>query len=48
MVEKDAVSKDFRKQVLGYRLTTAEIVYRRPCEGRARCCFSRVLAKQEI
>ena len=25
MVEKDAVSKDFRKQVLGYGLTTAEI-----------------------
>lgn len=30
MVEKDAVSKDFGKQVLGYGLTTAEIVYRRP------------------
>jgi hypothetical protein len=30
MVEKDAVSKDFRKQILGYGLTTAEIVYRRP------------------
>ena len=30
MVEKDEVSKDFRKQVLGYGLTTAEIVYRRP------------------
>lgn len=30
MVEKDAVSRDFRKQVLGYGLTTAEIVYRRP------------------
>ena len=30
MVEKDAVSKDFRKQVLGYGLTTAEIVCRRP------------------
>jgi uncharacterized protein Usg len=30
MTEKDAVSKDFRKQVLGYGLTTAEIVYRRP------------------
>jgi uncharacterized protein Usg len=30
MVEKDAVSKDFRKQVLGYGLTTVEIVYRRP------------------
>jgi hypothetical protein len=29
MVEKDAVSKDFRKQVLGYGLTTAEIVYHR-------------------
>jgi uncharacterized protein Usg len=30
MVEKNAISKDFRKQVLGYGLTTAEIVYRRP------------------
>ena len=30
MVEKDAVFRDFRKQVLGYGLTTAEIVYRRP------------------
>ena len=30
MVEKDAVSRDFKKQVLGYGLTTAEIVYRRP------------------
>jgi uncharacterized protein Usg len=30
MVEKDAVSKEFRKQVLGYGLTTAEIVYRLP------------------
>ena len=30
MVEKDTVSMDFRKQVLGYGLTTAEIVYRRP------------------
>jgi uncharacterized protein Usg len=30
MVEKDAVSKDFSKQVSGYGLTTAEIVYRRP------------------
>ena len=30
MVTKDAVSKDFRKQALGYGLTTAEIVYRRP------------------
>jgi uncharacterized protein Usg len=30
MVEKDTISKDFRKQVLGYGLTTAEIVYRRP------------------
>jgi uncharacterized protein Usg len=29
MVEKDAISKDFSKQVLGYGLTTAEIVYRR-------------------
>jgi hypothetical protein len=25
MVEKDAVSKDFRKQIFGYGLTTAEI-----------------------
>jgi hypothetical protein len=33
MVEKDAVSKDFRKQVFGYGLTTAEIVYRRPDRG---------------
>ena len=30
MIKKDAVSKDFGKQVLGYGLTTAEIVYRRP------------------
>jgi uncharacterized protein Usg len=30
MVEKDAVSKDFSKQILGYGLTTAEIVYCRP------------------
>src|SRR4029077_15364518 len=30
MVEKDAVSKDFKKQALGYGLTPAEIVYRRP------------------
>ncbi len=30
MVKKDTVSKDFEKQVLGYGLTTAEIVYRRP------------------
>jgi uncharacterized protein Usg len=30
MVEKDEVSRGFRKQVLGYGLTTAEIVYRRP------------------
>jgi uncharacterized protein Usg len=30
MVEKDAVSKDFRKQVLGYGLATVEIVSRRP------------------
>jgi hypothetical protein len=30
MVEQDAVTKDFRQQVLGYGLTTAEIVYRRP------------------
>ena len=33
MLEKDAVSKDFRKQVFGYGLTTAEIVYRRPDRG---------------
>jgi hypothetical protein len=38
MVEKDAVSKDFRKQVLGYGLTTAEIVYRRPDRH---CCVYR-------
>ena len=30
MVEKDEVSKDFRKQVLGYGLTTAQILYRIP------------------
>jgi len=30
MIEKDAVYRDFKKQVLGYGLTTAEIVYRRP------------------
>ena len=30
MVENNAVSKDFRKHVLGYGLTTAEIIYRRP------------------
>ncbi|MFT0876172.1 usg protein [Rhodopseudomonas palustris] len=30
MVERGAVSEDFRKQVLGYGLTTAEILYRRP------------------
>jgi len=30
MVEKDMVSKDFRKQVLGYGLTTAQILYRMP------------------
>jgi hypothetical protein len=30
MVEKDAASKDFRKQVLGYGLTTAQILYRTP------------------
>ena len=47
MVKKDAVSKDFRKQVLGYGLTTAEIVYRRPdrhwllqtTSGRTTICF---------
>jgi uncharacterized protein Usg len=30
MVSKSKASNDFRKQVLGYGLTTAEIVYRRP------------------
>ncbi|MFG3592283.1 usg protein [Bradyrhizobium sp. RDI18] len=30
MVEKDAVSENLGKQVLGYGLTTAEIVYRCP------------------
>ncbi|MDB5634954.1 MAG: hypothetical protein JWR49_3809 [Tardiphaga sp.] len=30
MVSIHEVSIDFRKQVLGYGLTTAEIVYRRP------------------
>jgi uncharacterized protein Usg len=30
MVSIHEVSMDFRKQVLGYGLTTAEIVYRRP------------------
>ena len=30
MVSKGEVSEDFRKQILGYGLTTAEIVYRRP------------------
>lgn len=30
MVGNGAVSEDFRKQVLGYGLTTAEILYRRP------------------
>jgi uncharacterized protein Usg len=30
MVGTGAVSEDFRKQVLGYGLTTAEILYRRP------------------
>jgi uncharacterized protein Usg len=30
MVEKDMFSKDFRKQVLGYGLTTAQILYRMP------------------
>jgi uncharacterized protein Usg len=30
MVSVHEVSIDFRKQVLGYGLTTAEIVYRRP------------------
>ena len=47
MVTKDAVSKDFKKQALGYGLTTAEIVYRRPdrqwllqlTSGRTTICF---------
>lgn len=30
MSSRVAVSEDFRKQVLGYGLTTAEILYRRP------------------
>ena len=30
MVSKSAVSDDFRKQVLGYGLTTAQILYRMP------------------
>lgn len=30
MVSRAEVSEDFRKQVLGYGLTTAEILYRRP------------------
>jgi uncharacterized protein Usg len=30
MVSRGEVSEDFRKQVLGYGLTTAEILYRRP------------------
>ena len=30
MISKGEVSNDFRKQVLGYGLTAAEIVYRRP------------------
>ena len=34
MIEKDAVSEDFSKQVLGYGLTTAESVYRRPDHPR--------------
>jgi len=40
MVEKDAVSKDFRMQVLGYGLTTAEIVYRRPDPSTGCLAFS--------
>jgi uncharacterized protein Usg len=36
MVWIDAVSKDFRKQVLGHGLTTAEIVYRRPAMAVAK------------
>jgi uncharacterized protein Usg len=30
MLSEKEVTKDFRKQILGYGLTTAEIVYRRP------------------
>src|SRR5258708_5787363 len=30
MVSRNAVSDDFRKQVLGYGLTTAQILYRMP------------------
>lgn len=30
MLSKSGVSKDFEKQVLGYGLTTAEILYRMP------------------
>ena len=30
MVSRVGVSEDFRKQVLGYGLTTAEILYRMP------------------
>jgi len=30
MLSKAEVTKDFKKQILGYGLTTAEIVYRRP------------------
>jgi len=30
MVSRAGVSEDFRKQVLGYGLTTAEILYRMP------------------
>ncbi len=30
MTSKDLVSKDFRRQMGGYGLTTAEILYRRP------------------
>lgn len=30
MASKGEVSEDFRKQLLGYGLTTAEILYRRP------------------
>jgi uncharacterized protein Usg len=47
MVLKGEGSKDFRRQVLGYGLTTAEIVYRRPDRhwllqhtfGRTTICF---------
>jgi uncharacterized protein Usg len=47
MLSTTDVTKDFRKQILGYGLTTAEIVYRRPDRhwllqtyaGRTTTCF---------